>query len=59
MIIKKDDMVRITELCMTPNLRGLVGRVVRRPRNNHYIVKFPGDGQLYIFGSAEIANIKS
>lgn len=54
MNIKKGDMLRVTELCMTPNLRGLVGKVVRKPRNNHYIVKFLGDGQLYIFGDNEV-----
>ena len=54
MEIQKGDTVRITELCITPNLRGLVGKVVRKPRNNHYIVKFPRDGQLYIFGGNEV-----
>jgi len=54
MPIKKGDIVRITELCLTPNLRGLVGRVVRKPRNNHYIVKFPKDSQLYIFRGYEV-----
>ena len=54
MTIKKGDIARVTELCMTPNLRGLVGKVVRKPRNNHYIVKFPGDSQLYIFSGNEV-----
>ena len=54
MEIQKGDTVKITELCLTPNLRGLVGKVVRKPRNNHYIVKFPRDSQLYIFGSNEV-----
>ena len=59
MIIKKGDMLRVTELCMTPNLRGLTGKVVRKPRNNHYIVKFPRDSQLYIFGDNEVEGEKS
>ncbi len=54
MTIQKGDMVRVTKLCMTPNLQGLVGKVVRKPRNKHYIVKFPRDGQLYIFGEDEV-----
>ena len=54
MSIKRGDMIRVTGLCATPNLRGLVGQVVRKPRNNHFIVKFPGDGQLYIFASNEV-----
>ena len=54
MDIKKGDTVRVTERCLTPNLRGLVGKVVRKPRNNHFIVKFPRDGQLYIFGGNEV-----
>jgi len=35
-MIQKGDTVKITELCMTPHLRGLTGKVVRKPRNNHY-----------------------
>jgi len=54
MDIKKGTIVRVTELCLTPNLRGLVGKVVRKPRNNHFIVKFPRDSQLYIFGENEV-----
>ena len=54
MSIQKGDTVRITELCVTPNLRGLVGKVTQKPRNNHYIVKFPRDGKLYIFGEKEV-----
>ncbi len=54
MNIKKGDMIRVTKLCLTPNLRGSVGQVVRKPRNNHFIVKFPRDGQLYIFGGNEV-----
>ncbi len=54
MTIKKGDIVRVTGLCITPNLQGLVGRVVRKPRNNHYIVKFPRDSQLYIFSGNEV-----
>jgi len=54
MAIQKGDMVLITELCITPNLRGMFGKVVRKPRNNHYIVKFTGDGQLYIFSEKEV-----
>ena len=39
---------------MTPDLRGAVGKVARKPGNNHYIVKFPQDSQLYIFSSNEV-----
>ena len=53
-MIKKGDMVRITKYGMTPNLRGEIGEVVRKPTNNHYIVKFRGDGNLYIFGEKEV-----
>ncbi len=54
MTIQKGDMVRVTERCLTPNLRGLVGKVVRKPRNNRYIIKFPRDSQLYIFEGKEV-----
>jgi len=54
MEIKKGDTIKVTELCFTPNLRGLVGKVVRKPRNNHFIVKFSRDSQLYIFSGNEI-----
>ena len=54
MYIKKGDKVRITEFCLTPNLRGLVGQVMRKPQNNHFIVKFPRDSQLYILADNEV-----
>lgn len=54
MEVKRGDKVRVTELCVTPNLRGAVGKVIRKPRNNHYIVKFPKDSQLYIFDGKEV-----
>ena len=58
MEIKKGDIVRVTEFCLTPNLRGLLGKVVRKPRNNHFIIKFPGDSRLYIFGDKEVETIE-
>lgn len=54
MDIKRGTIVRMTELCLTPNLRELVSKVVRKPRNNHFIVKFPKDSQLYIFDGNEV-----
>lgn len=54
MAIIKGDIVRVTELCRTPGLRGLVGKVVKKPRNNHLVVKFPKDSQLYIFSDREV-----
>ena len=57
MAIQKGGTVLITELCLTPNLRGLRGKVVRKPRNGHYIVKFPFDGQLYIFNEREVSEV--
>ena len=57
MNIKKGDTVRVTEFCFTPDLRGRIGKVMRNPRNNHFIVKFPKDGQLYIFGGNEVSGI--
>ena len=56
--IKKGDMVRITEHGLTPNLRGEVGKVVRKPTNNHYIVKFEGDSNLYIFDEEEVESVR-
>ena len=56
MPIQKGDTVTVTKLCVTPNLRGLVGKVAQKPRNNHYIVKFSGDSQLYIFSEKEVAH---
>lgn len=58
MNIKRGDKVRVTELCLTPYLRGLVGQVIQKPRNNHFIVKFPKDSQLYIFGDNEVESIE-
>ena len=55
MSIQKGDTIIVTELCLTPELRGLVGKVVREPKNNHYIVKFPRDSRLYIFSEKEVA----
>ena len=57
-MIQKGNEVRITENCMTPFLRGYVGKVVRVPRNNHYIIKFIGIGELYIFGEKEVEKIQ-
>ena len=57
MIIQKGSLVQIVR-CATPMLNGLVGKVVRKPRNSHYIVKFVGDGQLYIFSDTEIKEVK-
>lgn len=56
--MKKDDMVMVTELCVTRSLWGLVGKIVRKPRNKHYIVKFPRDIQLYIFSESELVSLK-
>ncbi len=58
-MIKRGDMVRITEQGLTPNLRGEIGKVVRVPTNNHYIVKFKGDSNLYIFGEKEVEVLPS
>ena len=57
MAIEKGDNVTITELALTPDLRGLTGTVMRKPRNSHYIVKFAGDGNLYIFGEEEVKSV--
>ena len=54
MAIEKGDNVTITELALTPDLRGLTGTVMSKTRNGHYIVKFAGDGNLYIFGEEEV-----
>ena len=58
MVIKKGDMVRVTKLCLTPYLRGMVGKVVRKPRNNQFIVKFQGGVQLYTFGIKEVEGVE-
>lgn len=56
MKIQKGDVVTITDLCITPHLKGLIGKVMRKPSNNHYIIKFTGDSRLYIFEDKEVKN---
>jgi hypothetical protein len=56
-MIQKGSFVEITAECSTPKLWGLVGVVVRVPRNDHYIVKFKRDSNIYIFASKEVKEI--